>query len=776
MKTIELLAPVGKFENALAAIENGADAIFVGGKAFNARHFADNFEEDELRKIVEYCKLRGVHTHVTVNTLVKEEEFPELIEYVKYLHALGVTALIVQDFGVAKLIKTYFPNIILHASTQMTAHSLEDVLFLESCGFSRVVLARELKLKEIEYIKKNSNVEIETFIHGALCYSYSGQCLLSSMIGGRSGNRGRCAQPCRMTYNLYQNEKCIQENMYYMSPKDICTLSILPQLIEAGIDSFKIEGRMKSPEYVASVTQVYRKYIDKAINNPENYHVEQSDLEMLQSIFNRGGFSEGYFNAKVSREMITEKTPKNIGLKVGKVVSYNAKKKLATFTTDYPLNPGDGLEIWNKEKHTGTGISKHYKKGETFTLSVEGWVDEGVDVYLSKNHQLLKQLRKSYEKPIRHQNIEMKISGEIGKPIELEISLDKHIINMSGPIVEEASNAPCTEEQIIKQLTKLGSTSFRCDMTKCDWPENAYIGIRDLNQLRRDAVEALEKKIINVEEENSIDYVKPTLIEDNNEKKYVALVTTLEQLQCVSQYECISGVYWEWAFDNNKAKEAYEYAKSHNMSFYIALPYVIRNEKWKQYEDVLLEWDKLDIKGYLIRTYGEFKFVEKSEKEKIIDFNMNIMNNNNIYHWVTKGATRVTPSMELSIEELGLLRGPLEKIVYGSIPVMTSEQCILGNFGVCQKNKANDVHYLEDRKGSKWSIKTDCINCKMQIMSEHPILIDPNRELQTVGISTYRLQFNNETKKEVEDVLNYIVYNQPLDIKTQMGIFFKPID
>ncbi|MFQ9698374.1 MAG: peptidase U32 family protein, partial [Zhenhengia sp.] len=281
VRQVELLAPVGKFENALAAIENGANAIFVGGKVFNARQFADNFEEDELEKIVDYCKLRGVKTHITVNTLIKDQEIEELMAYLQKLARLKVDAIIVQDLGVAYLIKTYFPEIELHASTQMSAHSIEDVMFLKSCGFKRVVLAREMQLEEIRAIKEAVDIEIETFIHGALCYSYSGQCLFSSQIGGRSGNRGRCAQPCRMGYALLRGEEEIVKSAYLLSPKDLCTLSFLPELIKCGIDSFKMEGRMKSPEYVASVTKVYRKYIDLALKDPKNYKVEQEDMEML---------------------------------------------------------------------------------------------------------------------------------------------------------------------------------------------------------------------------------------------------------------------------------------------------------------------------------------------------------------------------------------------------------------------------------------------------------------------------------------------------------------
>ena len=298
MKKIELLSPVGDFECLKAAVQNGADSVYFGASQFNARSSASNFDISQLKEAIEYAKLRGVHTHLTLNTLIKDSEFNEAIELASKAYEFGIDAIIVQDLGLAKYLISTFPDLPIHASTQMTVHNLEGALQIEKLGFKRIVLSRELSLSEIQYICHNTHVEIETFIHGALCISYSGQCLFSSMVGGRSGNRGKCAQPCRLPYELIQqskNDEKIIDQGYLLSTRDLCGLSFLPALIDAGVMCFKIEGRMKSPEYVATVTRIYRKYIDLALShNP--YQIDEQDKRDLALVFNRGGFSDGHFS------------------------------------------------------------------------------------------------------------------------------------------------------------------------------------------------------------------------------------------------------------------------------------------------------------------------------------------------------------------------------------------------------------------------------------------------------------------------------------------------
>ena len=777
MKQIELLAPVGKFENAMAAIENGANAIFVGGKMFSARYYADNFGDDELEQIVNYCKLRGVQVHVTVNTLIKEQEMPQLVTYLKYLYQLGVDAIIIQDLGIAHIVKRYFKGFVLHASTQMSAHSIEDVAYLQEDGFERVVLAREVGLQDVKKIKASVPIEIETFIHGALCYSYSGQCLMSSLIGGRSGNRGRCAQPCRMTYTLYKEGQALVEDVYMLSPKDIATLNILPQLIESGIDSFKIEGRMKSPEYVAVVTSVYRKYIDLAQNNPKQFKIDPEDMSKLQSIFNRGGFSEGYYLKKPSRKMLADQTPKNIGLKIGHVVGYNKKTRMATFYTNKALHPGDGLEIWNTKKHTGTGISKQYEADTTFTIPVNEAVEVGVPVYLSKNHELLKELKRTYQKAVRSQTIEIVVEAKLNQPITVTFICGQHRVTVKGDEVELAKNQPMTKEDLSKQLTKLGNTPFVCTQFSCELEEGGYVSVSRLNALRRCAVEALEEAILAQPVKEVCVYEPAKVAYTPAPHQYIAHVRTLEQLEASLGCEGINGIYWEWQYDDVTAKKAQALCAAKEQPFYLALPLIVKEEMWQDYGKALSAWEEEAIAGYLVRNYGTYHFLRDSKKARILDYTFNLMNNEAIAYWYEKGATRMNISMELSKKELKQLEGPLEFIVYGHIPVMTSEQCVLGNYKHCKKNrKGQESYYLEDRKQAKWPVLTDCTACKMQLLADTPLYIEKEQMKHLPAITTHRVLFTIENKASVAEILDSILKGQTLKRQTQQGTFYKAID
>lgn len=306
----ELLSPVGDFECLKAAVQNGADAVYFGASEFSARASAKNFDLDELKKAIHYAKLRDVKTNLTLNTLIKNDEFEDAVFVASKAYEFGIDAIIVQDLGLAKFLINTFPDLPIHASTQMTVHNLEGVKILEKLGFKRVVLSRELSSVEIKDICKNSSVEIETFVHGALCMSYSGRCLFSSMIGGRSGNRGKCAQPCRLPYELVCDNSILDKG-YLLSPRDLCALDFLPELVNSGVKCYKIEGRMKTPEYVATVTRIYRKYLDKIISN-EPYIIEDSDKKDLLQVFNRGNFSSGHLSSTENKNLVYSEKSNNM--------------------------------------------------------------------------------------------------------------------------------------------------------------------------------------------------------------------------------------------------------------------------------------------------------------------------------------------------------------------------------------------------------------------------------------------------------------------------------
>ena len=361
MKDVELLAPVGSFESLKAAVQNGADAVYLGGKDFSARASANNFDREELKEAVKYAHVRGVRVFVTTNTLIKQNELEDFIDYVKFLYDINIDALILQDIGAAMTIKKLLPDFELHASTQMVAHSLEDVKYLESVGFDRVVLARELNVDEIKNICDNTNVDIEVFVHGALCVCYSGQCLMSSMIGNRSGNRGRCAQPCRQRYtmiDIYTGEEISSDGDYLLSTRDLNAIEEINQVIDAGVYSLKIEGRMKKPEYVATVVGNYRQAMDEYLRT-KKVNVSHDIMADLYTIFNRK-FTKGLLLGEVGKDVMNSQVPNNQGLYIGRVVDYNKKAKRLKIALEENLKKGDGINL-------GGGVIGRIIKGKEIT-------------------------------------------------------------------------------------------------------------------------------------------------------------------------------------------------------------------------------------------------------------------------------------------------------------------------------------------------------------------------------------------------------------------------
>lgn len=440
----ELLAPVGSKEALIAAIENGADAVYFGGTLFSARQYASNFTREELEWAIDYAHIRGVRAYITVNTLVKDSELEEASEYLQFLCNCGADAVIVQDLGIFRLLREELPEFPVHASTQMTIHNVEGVKFLLDMGVKRVVLARELSLDEIKRIKSETKIEIETFIHGALCFSYSGQCLLSSMIGGRSGNRGHCAQPCRRKYRMNDFEG------YLLSPKDLNTSEHIGALIDAGIDSFKIEGRMKRPEYVAGVVRVYRKLIDRYIDSPANFKVTADEKHTLLQLFNRG-FTTGYFCGNPGGKLMSRKYPHNIGTELGKVIEYEPQRMLAEIHLKAPLRAGDGIGIGARE--TGIIVRNLYvgaKKvsdanaGSTVRILLEYEVKKGDAIFKTHDSRLMASLE---VKNTRKIPIKMLFKARVGESVELLINDGENEITIRGDVVSLAEKSPFQKSQ-----------------------------------------------------------------------------------------------------------------------------------------------------------------------------------------------------------------------------------------------------------------------------------------------------------------------------------------
>ncbi|AKB19237.1 MULTISPECIES: DUF3656 domain-containing protein [unclassified Methanosarcina] len=504
----ELLAPAGGMEALMAAVENGADAVYLGARAFSARGYASNFSEEELEKAIDYAHLRGVKIYVTVNTLLKEGEIESALRLLSRLREMGTDAIIIQDLGLISLSRKYLPDLPLHASTQMTLHNSEGVAFVKELGFERVVLSREASLEDIRIIKEKNDVEIEVFVHGALCISYSGQCLLSSLIGGRSGNRGYCAQPCRKKYRLYCEGKQIKTSgSYLLSPKDLNTTSGLGALIEAGIESFKIEGRMKRPEYVAGVVRVYRRLIDRYLKNPSDYSVSEEEQETLTQLFNRG-FTSGYFFGNPRGKLMSRENPHNRGIPAGTVVNYDRRTKRIRVKLSNSLRLGDGVMVENAEtrpEDKGRIISSMYTergpvynagRGEVIELPFDSRAPSGSAVYRTHDKKLMDSLKKESEAGALRPKIPLFLTATIalGKPARLEIKdSDSNTVTVESEyLVEKAEKLPTSKARVEKQLIKLGNTLYEAAELNVSVEEDIFIPVGQLNDLRTKAVLQLE--------------------------------------------------------------------------------------------------------------------------------------------------------------------------------------------------------------------------------------------------------------------------------------------
>lgn len=523
-KKIELLAPAGSIEALKAAVENGADAVYLGGKQFSARASAANFDLEELQRAIVYAHEREVKIYVTVNILVGDIEFPELADYLYDLYELGADAVIVQDLGVAHFIRTVLPEMEVHASTQMTQNNSLGIRQLEKIGFSRVVLARETSADEIEQIIKETKLDVEVFVHGALCICYSGQCLMSSYIGARSGNRGRCAQPCRLPYQLVDSkgrdlmaDSKVGEHL--LSPRDLNLSEDLAELKRIGVTSLKIEGRMKRPEYVATVVRIYRKALDsleqvqgkndnvdnsqlsKYLIRERTTGLDETDKYELTQIFNRD-FTTGFFKGYLGKEMMSFSRPNNRGTKLGRIAEIRNNRILLKL--DNKLNLGDGIEIWTGRGREGITVERMFdsgnkpvygaKGGESVLIDYSGYARTGDRVFKTHDAELIEKARRSYQegKEIRKRPVKMRISGGIGEKLLLEAwEGDKKTEVYSLTEAQEALKRPLEHEYLFSQLGRLGTTPLFLDKLEVDLEGDVIIPVRELNEMRREVVEKL---------------------------------------------------------------------------------------------------------------------------------------------------------------------------------------------------------------------------------------------------------------------------------------------
>ena len=755
-KKIELLAPVGSMESMVSAVNNGCDAIYLGGKDFNARQSAKNFTNEELKHIIDYCHVRGVKVNLTLNILYKEDEIQNVLDFVSTMYSYGIDALIIQDIGIFSLIKKHF-DIALHSSTQMTIHNIEGVKFLKELGFKRVVLSRELSLEEIKEITNNVNIEIEAFVHGAICVSYSGRCLMSSLIGERSGNRGRCAQPCRMEYKLIKDNK-IYANNYLLSPRDTSTLPIIDELVNSGIHTFKVEGRMKNPEYVAQVISTYRKYIDKAEDNNFS-NIEEQDFKNITQIFNRGGGSiTGYYKTWSSPSMISP-SPKSSGLKIGFVKSYNKKTKKCEIFLQEPTTAGDGIEIWTKTKpHCGTNISKTSMANETIVVTIDGAISKGDLVFRSFDKALDRKLKKSYEKPTRKLNVNAKVSAKIDNNIVLTLETNKACVSLSGAIVEKAKNASISKDELISRLSKTGDTPFSLNFTSVDIDDDIYMPISSINSIKREAISLLEEKIKKSYEKEKISAIYNPKIEIATKQYLTALVQNKSQFDACVNSSHIKRIYIELSPKTLDELDYFiEKAHKNNIEIFVALLWILRKPMRDDFYKMLNILEKSNIDGYLLRNYINLN----TTKKIVADYTFNIFNNASL-SFLNTLFDKVTLSPELNFTELNALSSKnAEVFIYGKLPLMTTHQCPVGLFvsekgnnRFCKLRHKCDGFYLKDRTNTLFPIKNDCYNCTTTILNKAPIFTLNKKEINKLKTEAFRLSFVDEDYNEILNLIN----------------------
>lgn len=777
---VEILAPAGSMECLKAAIAAGADAVYTGGALFGARAYAHNLTEEELLEAIDYVHLHGRRLYLTVNTLIKDREMEkQMYDYLLPYYRQGLDAVIVQDIGLFRFIRKHFPDLPIHASTQMTLTGVDGAKFLEKEGAQRIVTSRELSMAEVKKIADETELEIESFVHGALCYCYSGQCLFSSFIGGRSGNRGQCAQPCRLLYRTPEAKR----PQYLLSLKDICTLELIPEMIESGIYSFKIEGRMKKPEYAAAVAFQYRKYAelylkyyeecpaeeDPAAYAMKKYRVREEDRQMLLDLYNRGGFHTGYYHTQNGREMISLNRPNHAGVPAVKVLAKKGRNVTAKALTD--LYPQDIIELpmrKGREKADNYTCKDAVRKGMNVQIPVfadtpfkrdEIWMR-------TRNSTLIDTLREEFV----NGKIKERICGTFRlypqEKATLTVKCRDAEITVAGEKAQEALSQPMSRERIEKQLRKTGNTEFEFSFLKAEIGEKVFLPMQSLNELRREALETLEKVICEK-------YRRSGEVKDPEEDKtelsmeeevlsgWTASVRTAEQMEVILEEEAIGRIYVDCTmFPRIWEKDSYVewITKVHaaGKEIYLVMPYIFRERTRKQYEAAYNRIFGAGWDGILIANYESFAFLkEHGYTGRIMtDYNLYEFNQESRKFWKEKGVFEFTAPVELTERELQDLRvKDGEVIVYGYLPMMISAGCIQKTTRGCLKKSGQTT--ITDRYRNPFVVKNECDYCYNILYNYVPLYLgDRMEEVYQIGPGRIRLMFTTERQQEVRQILS----------------------
>ncbi|WP_231968023.1 DUF3656 domain-containing U32 family peptidase [Thermanaeromonas toyohensis] len=797
---MELMSPAGNREALRAAIANGADAVYLGGQEFNARQLAENFSREEIVEAIEYAHERGVRVYVTVNTLVKNVEMEEAIDYLYFLGNSRVDGVIVQDLGLAWAARQVLPDLKLMASTQMTVTNALGAKLLGELGFKRIILARELSLKEIASIRRECQLELEVFVHGALCFCYSGQCLLSSMVGGRSGNRGRCAQPCRLAYTLVdaKGQELEPGAEHLLSTRDLCTLELVPRLIEAGVNAFKIEGRMRRPEYVAVVTRAYRRILDRYLEDPQGFTVDPEEIREVAQVFNRD-FTPGYLLGDPGAELMSYGRPSNRGIYLGRVVEREGGRYLVKL--EAPLRQGDGVEVWVRGGgHPGLVVEdirlwgrkvEEAPAGALVSLELPPQARPGDRVFKTSDASLLAWARRTYtsQREIRKIPIHMEVWASPGQLFKVKV------MDEEGHIGEAASSAPAeiaikhplTEEVLKEQLDRLGNTPYELKSLQINLHGTPMVPLSIINQVRREALANLSLKRReafprSVPPRQEFVTTLASLLRDKEGKQASRVPSlsvavgsyeaALAALEAGAERVYLGGEVWQGqkAISISELQSLCKATERQGKEFFIAFPRLWQEKEELHIRRELERWLQAGGQKFLVGNLGSLQLLKEYRLTGWGDYTLNIFNDfalQNLKAWGLEGATL---SPELNLEEIKGIKAllPLEVIVHGRLPLMLSAHCVLGArlggkegrkpcFAPCRKAR----YGLKDRLGFVFSITTDT-RCRFYLYNPKTLdFLAHLSLLRGTGVTLVRLELREKESSYVRRVTR--IYREALN-------------
>lgn len=806
-KSIELMAPAGTFEALEAAVNAGADAVYLGGSKFGARAFAGNFDVDELKRAIEFAHMKDVRIYVTVNTLIADSELDELVKYLIFLNNIGTDAIIVQDLGVAKVAREIVPDLPLFASTQLVVTDSRGAKFAQEHGFSRVVLARETTLEEMRQIAASIDCEIEIFVHGALCMSYSGQCLMSSLIGARSGNRGQCAQPCRLPYIFTDkngNEINVEPSCgkYLLSPKDLNTIELIPEFIKAGATSFKIEGRMKRPEYVATVTGIYRQAIDSYL--ADDFSVSEENHRDLRQIFNRD-FTTAYLLENPGRDILSERRPNNRGVQIGRITQMDWDNELIDIKLEEDISEGDEIEVWVsvggrksftvKDIRLGDDFVSHAGKGETITLSFPHNASINDRVFRTFDYDLTKRARRFFNgSSVKTLPVDAVVTAHKGQSLQV-IYKDKNGHTGTGQtefIAEEARKHPLTEETVKKQVERLGDTDFHLDKLETDIDEGIMVPVSEINKARRSAIEELGRtRLATFTQRTPVAYdtVLPEFWSGKKNISYVKTSLTVHTDSIGKAKAAADGgadiiIYGGETYDHSSINEGnYKTVLSmcheQGKKIYFATPRIITEQEHSIFDKTANIFEGLQPDGIVVSSLSAFYSLKDAGIPLWLDYSLNTFNRVSLAFWSQQqNVEGVTLSTELTFNQIRELAGlfPLECLVQGRAEMMVTKYCAIGSFlgskPLCDAPCKNGSYFFKDRMDELFPLVTDQF-CRMHILNAKDLsMLEHATTFKDAGISRIRIDARYYDEKETKAITqNYDLALSGQDVAEPLSDF-----